>query len=100
MISGDPTTQVVGSVFDARSGIYVPKYGPVNGQRDPAFQELDLRLEKKWRIGTGSLSAYLDVLNAYNAKNPQGYRYSFDFSKKEPVSGLGVFPNLGLKGEL
>ena len=99
-ISGDPTTAVVGSIFDARSGIYVPVYGPVNGERDPAFQQLDLRVEKQWRIGSGALSVYLDVLNAYNAKNPQGYRYSFDFSRKEPVSGLGLFPNLGLKGEL
>jgi hypothetical protein len=87
-------------VFDARSGIYVPKYGPVNGVRDPAFHQLDLRVEKRWTIGTGALSVYLDVLNVYNAKNPQGYRYSFDFSKKEPVSGLGFFPCLGLKGEL
>jgi len=100
LISGDPTTAVVGSTFDARSGVYVAKYGAVNGERDPAFQELDLRVEKQWRIGTGAISAYLDVLNAYNAKNPQGYRYSFDFSKKEPISGLGLFPNLGLKGEL
>jgi TonB family protein len=99
-ISGDPTTKVVGSVFDARSGIYVPKYGPVNDQRDPAFHQLDLRVEKKWRIGPGALSVYLDVLNVFNATNAQGYRYSFDFSKKEPVSGLGVFPNLGIKGEL
>jgi TonB family protein len=100
LISGDPSTQVVGSVFDARTGIYVPKYGVVNGERDPAFQQLDVRLEKKWTIGSGSLSGYFDVLNAYNAKNPQGYRYSFDFSKKEPVAGLGLFPNLGIKGEL
>ena len=100
LISGDPTTAVVGSVYDARLGIYVPKYGALNAQRDPPFQQLDLRLEKKWRIGSGSLSGYVDVLNAYNSKNPQGYRYSFDFSKKEPVSGLGLFPNLGIKGEL
>jgi TonB family protein len=99
-VSGDPTTAVIGSVFDARSGIYVPSYGPVNAERNPAFQQLDLRVEKKWTIGTGGLSVYLDVLNVYNAKNPQGYRYSYDFTKKEPVSGLSVFPNLGIKGEL
>jgi hypothetical protein len=57
-------------------------------------------VEKTWQIGAGSVSAYLDVLNAYNAKNPEGYRYSFDYTKKEAVSGLGLFPNLGLKGEL
>lgn len=100
LVSGDPTTAVVGSVFDARAGIYVPQYGPVNAERDPAFQQLDLRVEKKWTIGTGGLSVYLDVLNVYNAKNPQGYRYSYDFSRKEAVPGLGLFPNLGLKGEL
>ena len=99
-VSGDPTTAVVGSVFDARAGIYVPTYGPVNAERDPAFQQLDLRVEKKFTIGAGGLSVYLDVLNVYNAKNAQGYRYSYDYSKKEPVSGLSVFPNLGLKGEL
>ena len=99
-VSGDPTTAVVGSVFDARTGIYVPQYGPVNAERDPPFQQLDLRVEKKWTIGTGGLSVYLDVLNVYNAKNPQGYRYSYDFSRKEAVPGLGLFPNLGLKGEL
>ncbi|HYP76672.1 MAG TPA: TonB family protein [Polyangiaceae bacterium] len=99
-VSGDPTTAVVGSVFDARSGIYVPSYGPLNAERNPAFQQLDLRVEKKWSIGAGGLSVYLDVLNVYNAENPQGYRYSYDFSKKEAVSGMGVFPNLGLKGEL
>jgi len=99
-VSGDPSTAVVGSVFDARSGLYVPTYGPVNGERDPAFQQLDLRVEKKWTVGTGGLSVYLDVLNVYNAKNPQGYRYSYDFSRKEAVPGMGVFPNLGLKGEL
>jgi TonB family protein len=100
LISGDPSTAVVGSTYDARTGVYVPQYGAVNGQRDPAFQQLDVRGEKTWHIGTGSVSAYLDVLNVYNAKNPQGYQYSFDYSKKEAVSGLGLFPNLGLKGEL
>ncbi len=100
LISGDPSTAVIGSTYDARTGVYVPQYGPVNGQRDPAFQQLDVRGEKTWRIGAGNVSAYLDVLNVYNAKNPQGYQYSFDYRKKEAISGLGLFPDLGLKGEL
>ncbi len=101
LISGDPNTAVVGSTYDARTGVYVPKYGATNSaSRDPAFQQLDVRLEKAWHIGSGSIAAYIDVLNVYNAKNPQGYRYSFDYTKREAVSGLGLFPNLGLKGEL
>jgi len=100
LISGDPSTRVVGSVYDARTGVYLPKYGPINGDRDPTFSQLDVRVEKTWHLGPVSLAAYVDVLNAYDAKNPQGYRYSFDYSQKQPVADLGLFPNLGLKGEL
>ena len=100
LVSGDPTTPITGSVFDARTGVYVPTYGPVNSERDPAFQELDVRLEKAFKIGSFTLAPYLDVQNAYNATNAQGYTYNYDYSKKEVAAGLPLFPNLGIRGEL
>jgi hypothetical protein len=40
-------------------------------------------------------------MNAYNAKNREGYEYSFDFLEREPATaGLPLIPNLGLRGEL
>jgi hypothetical protein len=51
-------------------------------------------------IGPAKLAAYLDVQNVYMAENAEGYRYSFDYRKREAVSGLSLFPNLGLRGEL
>ena len=42
----------------------------------------------------------IDLLHVYVAENPEGYRYSFDYTKREAVSGLALFPNLGLRGEL
>jgi hypothetical protein len=51
-------------------------------------------------VGPLLVGAYLDVQNAYNAENAEGARYSYDYSEREAVSGLPLFPNLGLKGEL
>jgi TonB family protein len=100
LVSGDPTTPVTGSVFDARTGVYVPTYGPVNSDRNPMFQQLDVRVEKRFKIGAFTLAPYLDVQNAYNATNAAGYTYNYDYSKKEAASGLPLFPNLGMRGEL
>jgi hypothetical protein len=100
LISGNPTTPIVGSVYDAKTGVYVPITGPVNSERDPTFHQLDLRIEKQFRIGPGILAAYLDLQNAYNAKNPEGVLYSYDYRESEPLSGMPIFPNLGLRGEL
>jgi hypothetical protein len=100
VVSGNPTTPIKGATYDVRSGVYLPIYGATNSQRDPTFNQLDARVEKEWKIGPAKLAAYLDVQNVYLAKNPEGYRYSFDYSKREAVSGLSLFPNLGLRGEL
>jgi TonB family protein len=100
LVSGDPYTPVTGSVFDARTGVYVPTYGPVNSERNALFQELDVRVEKAIKIGSFTLATYLDVQNVYNAKNPVGYTYNYDYSKREVARGLPLFPNFGIRGEL
>ncbi|RYZ03150.1 MAG: hypothetical protein EOO73_29005 [Myxococcales bacterium] len=100
LVSGNPTTPITGATYDVRTGVYLPSYGATNSRRDPLFNQLDARVEKEWQIGSGKLAAYLDVQNVYAAKNPEGYRYSFDYSKREAVSGLSLFPNLGVRGEL
>jgi hypothetical protein len=99
-MSGVPLTPVVGATYDARLDLYRPIHGEVNSEREPAFHQLDLRVEKEWRISDLTLATYVEVLNAYNAKNPQGKRYSYDYSKQESVSGLPILPNIGVRGEL
>ncbi|HEY3493581.1 MAG TPA: TonB-dependent receptor plug domain-containing protein [Polyangiaceae bacterium] len=100
LVSGEPTTPVTGSVFDTRSGVYLPLYGAVNGVRDPLFHQLDVRIEKAWKFGAFTLAPYLDIQNVYNAKNPEGRAYNYDYTAREDVSGLSFFPNLGVRGEL
>jgi hypothetical protein len=99
-VTGSPTTPVVAAVYDARVGQYRPVYGPLNSERQAAFHQLDVRVEKQWKVSDLDLAVYLEVLNAYNARNPEGTRYSYDYSQQETVSGLPVLPNLGVRGEL
>ena len=101
LVSGEPTTPVTGTIFDARTGVYLPTYGKVNSERNPMFHQLDVKLEKQFKIGSSFILApYLDVQNVYGSSNVEGDDYNYDYSKKEEANGLGLFPNLGIRGEL
>jgi len=99
-VTGNPTTPVVGGVYDARRDLYTPVYGGVNSARSAAFSRLDLRVEKSWQVRSGSIAAYLDVQNALNRKNEEGRAYNFDYSQVGVVSGLPLIPSVGVRGEL
>lgn len=99
-VTGSPYSAVAGAVYDASSDTYRPLYGPINEARNPAFHQLDLRIEKLWKIGPVDLTTYLEVMNVYNRENEEGRRYSFDYRESAPVLGTPIFPNLGIRGEL
>lgn len=99
-VTGSPYSAVRGAVYDATTDTYRPLYGVVNDARNPAFHQLDLRVEKLWHVGPVDLTAYLELMNAYNAQNQESRRYSFDYRESSSVVGLPFFPNLGLRGEL
>ena len=100
LVSGNPETPVLGGVYDAGIGQYRALNGPAFSARSPVFHQLDLRIEKQWQWTDWSLAAYLDLQNAYNAKNVEGTSYSYDYSQSESAYGLPIFPNLGIRGEL
>jgi hypothetical protein len=100
LVSGNPFTPVVGAVYDAGIDAYRPMHGAVNSDRRPLFHQLDLRGEKQWQLGPGSLTVYLDLQNAYNAQHVEGTSHSFDYTRQEKVHGIPIIPNLGVRGEL
>ncbi len=97
LVSGDPETPVVGSIFDADHGTYRAIFGETNSARKPTFHRLDLRIEKQFSVG---VAVYLDLQNAYNQRNSEGTAYSYDFSERRDTAGLPLIPSLGVKGEL
>lgn len=98
-VTGNPTTPVVGSVYDASTDTYRAIYGAMNSERHSAFHQLDVRLEKLWKLGPVGLTTFLEVMNVYNRGNREGVSYSFDYSQSEGVAGMPIFPNLGIRGE-
>lgn len=99
LVSGSPETPVVDSIYDTNSGTYVPIFGSANSGRQPMFHQLDLRIDKAFTFEKWKLTAYLDLQNVYNRRNPEGSSYSFDYRQNGTVSGTPIFPVLGLKGE-
>jgi hypothetical protein len=99
LVSGNPYTPVTGSVYDAGSDVFVPLYGSSNSGRQGTFHALDLRADRFWTFERWRLSAYLDLQNAYNHGNQEGWQYSYDFRQRTPLTGLPLLPIFGLKGE-
>jgi len=99
LVSGNPQTPIVGSVYDANSDTYVPLYGANNSRRLSPFHQLDLRIDKVFTFETWKLTAYVEVQNAYYHANQEGTSWSYDFARSEPATGLPILPILGVKGE-
>jgi hypothetical protein len=99
-ISGNPYTPVVNRIYDADYDMYRPVYGTTNSARNPAFTQLDVRIERLWKRSWGSVAAYIDVQNATNRRNPEGRYYNYDYTRDRTVPGLPIIPSLGVRGEL
>lgn len=97
--TGNPDTPVVGSLYDADLDAYLPVFGDPNSARIPAFHQLDIRIDKRWDFQTWQLGAYLDVQNAYNRANPEGVTYDFNYENQTTITGIPIFPSIGLRGE-
>ncbi|MBE0651756.1 MAG: TonB-dependent receptor [Bacteroidales bacterium] len=54
--------------WDAKGGPYF-NYSLLNSERFGSFQELDLRIDKRYYFKKWALQLYLDIQNAYNFKN-------------------------------
>lgn len=100
-VTGRMYTPNVGGVYDFDAGAYsaIPEI-PLNGSRLPAFNQLDIRIDKVWKFTNWSLSAYLDVLNVYYRKNPEGVSYNYNYTQQEIITGLPILPVVGVRGEL
>lgn len=97
--TGNPYRRTVAAVYDADADRYQPVQQAAAGARIPDFFQLDLRADKRWVYRTWILSAYLEVQNATNRKNPEDVAYSYDYAERGWVTGLPLFPSFGIRAE-
>ncbi len=100
-VSGNPDTPVLGGIFSTNEGAWAAIYGANNSTRLPNFHQVDVRVDKTWTWDLWKLTVYLDVQNATNRGNVEGwiYRYDFEPTQRQPITGLPVLPILGIQGE-
>ena len=98
-VTGNPYTPVVRAYYDVNSYAYVPIYGAPYSGRLPAFNQLDLRVDKTFDYNTWKLTLYLDVQNVYDSTSAEGVIYSYDYRKPEYLNGLPFLPVLGARGD-
>jgi TonB family protein len=99
LVSGNPSTPIVGSVYDATSDEYESIRGEVNSARDPLFTQFDLRVDKRWIYKSYIFGAYLDIQNALDLENPEGLDYNFDRTESKPEASQPIIGIIGLRAE-
>ena len=101
LVSGNPYTPNTYGFYDANAGVYVPLTSyPPNNSRLPLFHQLDIRVDKTWKFKNWQFGIYADVQNVYNAGNPEGIGYNYNFTQTSYVTSLPFLPSIGLRGEL
>ena len=98
--SGQPYTPVMASVYESDADRYVPIFGDVNSRRVDANHQLDVRVERSWKLGRVLVAAFLDVQNVYLNSAVVGYGYSFDYTERFAFESIPILPSLGLRAEL
>ncbi len=67
--SGMAYTALGGSSFNVNDSFTDDAIGSVNSARLPSTSRIDVRLDRRFRVGTSSLTAYLIVQNLFDTQN-------------------------------
>ena len=101
--TGAPRTPVLSNpaaFLNNETGLWEPIFGRQNSIRIPAFYQLDARLEKAFVLRGAKLSAFLDVQNVTNRKNPEEIFYDQTYTTRGTITGLPTLAIIGARLEL
>ncbi|NDK55384.1 TonB-dependent receptor [Pontibacter fetidus] len=62
----------------ASLGVGILDYSRLNSERLKSFNQLDVRIDKKWTINRVTLDLFLDIANVLSSKTPGFDRYTFE----------------------
>jgi hypothetical protein len=100
LTSGDLYTPTGTGAFNASTGSQLGVSAfPAFGARFPAFNQLDLRIEKTKQFKIMRVTWFLDVQNVYAKNNPLGITYNYDYTRSVYTHGLPILPIFGVRVE-
>jgi hypothetical protein len=100
LYSGLPFTPALGSIFDSDRNVHLPIYADINSERAPMHHQLDVRVDRTWKVGAMQLTGFLDIQNIYANKSVVTYFYNYDYTQRQAFESLPIIPSIGLRGVL
>lgn len=98
--TGAPRTPVVGAFYDLTTNELQPELGATNSARLRPFLQLDLRVDRGFRVDERTqLVVYLDMLNVTARRNQEEVVYASDFRTFGSVTGLPSLAVVGVRVE-
>lgn len=108
--TGWPTTAIGARLEENDEGELepVPVFGPLNAERLPDYHRLDLRASRRWQLGRGSLTFFLELQNVYDRGNQAGIDVDLEFVVRpdgtvdaDPIEEAwgGFLPSFGIDWE-
>ena len=70
-----------------------------NTLRTDANHSLDIRVDRRWSVGTWTLDTYIDIQNIYNRKPIDVPRYNTRTGRLEQTGSIGILPSIGVSAE-
>ena len=64
------------------------------------FEQLDLRVDRRFVIGAARLVVYLEGLNVTDRANGEEYVYSVDYARRSTITGLPAIAVVGARVDL
>jgi len=95
--SGLPFTPLAGSLYDAGTDAWVPRTGPANSDRYPAYHKVDLRVAYTWTLPGWTLTASAEVWLVPRVSAQLYPTWNYDYTEQDWVVGPTVLPLLGLR---
>jgi TonB family protein len=100
LVDGNALTGTSGSLYSSDGDTFIPISAAQEGTvRLPAFFQADLRIDKQWIFERWILDTYLDIQNVTNRANVESLKSNYDYTRTAPLTGLPLFPSLGIRGE-
>ncbi len=65
----------------------------------PPLHSLDIRVDRRWYLGSLTLITYLDIQNIYNNKQSNTIRWDPETRTAESASSIGILPSIGVSLE-
>jgi hypothetical protein len=88
MYSGRPYTP-----FDAKGN---PVQTEFNSARVDLNHQLDIRVARRWALGSSLLETYIDIQNVYNRKPVDALIFNARTQRAEQMPTMGIVPTVGI----